>query len=77
MNALVDKAFAAISKPPEAEQEAIAREVLDRIAADARWDELLSDPRSGRALSRLAEHARAELADGRFSNSDPSDRSEA
>jgi hypothetical protein len=38
MNALLDKAISAIKKLPEPEQEAIAREVLERIEADARWD---------------------------------------
>ena len=77
MNALVEKAVEAISKLPEAEQEAIARDVLDRIAADACWDDRFADPRSERALSRLAAEARKEVQDGAFSNSDPSDRGEA
>jgi hypothetical protein len=51
MNALLDKAISAIQKLPEAEQEAIAREVLERIEADARWDTLLSDARSEAALN--------------------------
>ena len=41
MNALLDKAISAIQKLPEAEQEAIAREVLERIEADARWEHCL------------------------------------
>jgi len=36
MSALLDKAISAIQKLPEAEQETIAREVLERIEADAR-----------------------------------------
>ncbi len=64
MNALLDKAIAAMSRLPDAEQEAIAREVLDRIDADARWDKLLADPRSAKALSRLASEARDEIARG-------------
>ena len=62
MNALLDKAVAAISKLPEAEQEAIAREMLDRLEADARWEKLLADPRSEAALSRIAAEAREEIA---------------
>ena len=57
MNALLDKAISAIRKLPEAEQEAIAREVLDRIEADACWDALFADPRSGALLERLADEA--------------------
>lgn len=57
MNALLDKAISAIQKLPEAEQEAIAREVLERIEADARWDALFADPRSEALLDRLADEA--------------------
>ena len=57
MNALLDKAISAIQKLPEAEQEAIAREVFERIEADARWDTLFADPRSEEALQRLADEA--------------------
>jgi hypothetical protein len=62
MSALLDKAISAIRKLPEAEQEAIAREVLDRIEADARWDALFADPRSGALLKRLADEALAEAS---------------
>jgi hypothetical protein len=34
MNALLDKAIFAVRRLPEAEQEAIAREILERIEAD-------------------------------------------
>ena len=71
MNALFDKAIAAIAKLPDAEQEAIAREMLDRLEADARWDKLLTDPRSKAALSRLAAEARADIARGDVTDGDP------
>lgn len=58
MNALLDKAIAAVSRLPDAEQEAIARELLDRIEADRRWDTALADPRSEALLRRLADDAR-------------------
>lgn len=64
MNALLDKAIAAMTELPEAEQEAIARDVLDRLEADARWDALLADPRSNAVLSKLAAEARADIARG-------------
>ena len=72
MNALVTKAIAALVKLPEAEQEAIARVVLDRIEADARWDEVLADPRSETLLSRLAAEAREEISKGDVLDFDPS-----
>ena len=71
MNALLNKAFAALSKLPESEQEAIAREMLDRLAGDARWDKLFADPRSRAVLDRLAAEARAEIANGDVIDDDP------
>jgi hypothetical protein len=74
MNALLDKAIFAIRKLPEAEQEAIARELLNRIEADARWDALLADPRSESLLERLADEALDEIRRGDVVDGDPGDR---
>jgi hypothetical protein len=76
MNALLNKAIAAMSRLPEAEQEAIARDVLERIDADARWDKLLADPRSPGALSRLAKEARDDIARGDVVDHDPSTKTQ-
>lgn len=72
MNALLDKAISAIQKLPEAEQEAIAREVLERIEADERWEKLFSDPRSETLLERLADDALDEVRQGKVIDGDPS-----
>jgi hypothetical protein len=74
MNALLDKAIFAIRKLPEAEQKAIARELLDRIEADARGDTLLADPRSESLLDRLADEALDEIRRGDVVDGDPGDR---
>jgi hypothetical protein len=74
MSALLDKAIAAIRGLPEGEQDAIAREVLERIEADAKWDKLLADPRSKDVLKRLATEAEAEIERGDVFESDPADR---
>ena len=74
MNALLDKAISAIKRLPEAEQEAIAREVLDRIEADARWDALFADPRSEALLERLADEALDEIRRGDVIEGDPGSR---
>jgi hypothetical protein len=74
MNALLDKAIFAIRRLPEAEQEAIARELLERIEADARWDALFADPRSEALLERLAEDALDEVSRGEVLDGDPGDR---
>jgi hypothetical protein len=71
MNALLDKAFAAVSKLPAAEQEAIARELIERLEADARWAALFADPRSEVVLARLAAEAREDIAAGRVVARDP------
>ena len=71
MNALFDKAIAAIAKLPDAEQEAIAREMLDRLEADARWEKLFADSRSSGTLSRLAAEARDEITSGEVCDFDP------
>ena len=74
MNALLNKAIAALSKLPEAEQEAIARDVLDRLGSDARWDTLFADPRSSATLARLAAEARDDIAHGHVIDGDPSSK---
>jgi sugar-specific transcriptional regulator TrmB len=74
MNTLLDKAIFAIRKLPEAEQEAIARELLERIEADGRWDALFADPRSEALLERLADEARDEVRRGEVYDGDPGDR---
>ena len=74
MNALLDKAIFAIRQLPEAEQEAIARELLERIEADARWDTLFADPRSEALLERLADEALDEIRRGEVIDGDPGDR---
>ena len=74
MNALLDKAIKAIEKLPEAEQEAIAREVIERIEADARWDALFADPRSEALLERLADEALDEIRRGAVVDGDPGSR---
>jgi hypothetical protein len=74
MNALLDKAIFAIRQLPEAEQEVIAREILMRIEADARWDVLFADPRSEALLHRLADEALEEVSRGEVIDGDPGAR---
>lgn len=74
MNALLDEAIFAIRKLPEAEQEAIACEILERIEADARWEALFADPRSEHALQRLAAEAEAEIERGEAFDLGPAGR---
>ena len=70
---MIDKAILAIRKLPPSEQEAIARELLDRIEADTRWEQLFDDPRSQSLLDAMAQDALIEDAAGRTTCGDPSD----
>ncbi len=74
MTILLDKAIKVLRQLPPEEQDALAREVLDRIAADQRWEALLSDPRSGPLLDRLVREVRADVAASDIVIGDPSDR---
>ncbi len=74
MTELLNKAFEAVSKLSREEQDAIARELIARIEADARWDELFPDPRSETLLKRLADEAEADEASGGVLDHDPANR---
>ena len=74
MTRLLEKAVAALENLPAPEQDAIARELLDRIEADERWERLLDDPRSSGTLARLAGEARTDIAAGDIQDGDPSVR---
>jgi len=74
MTVLLDKAIKVLRQLPPEEQDALAREVLDRVAADQRWEALLSDPRSGPLLDRLVSEVRADIEAGDIVDEDPSDR---
>lgn len=75
MNATLKRAIDAVRVLPQAEREAIARELLDRLEADARWDKLLADPRSEALQDRLAEEVADDNKFGRSIVGVPSDRS--
>ena len=72
MTELLNKAFDAATRLPADEQDALARDILATLAADARWDALFADPRSEALLDRLADEALAEVARGAAIDGDPS-----
>jgi hypothetical protein len=74
MTVLLEKAMQAVSRLSAEQQDAIAREILDRLQADARWNDLLTDPRSPALLKRLADEARADIAKGEALDTDPAQR---
>lgn len=69
MTKLLEKAFDAVSKLPEQEQDAIAAWILEEIASERRWEELFAQ--SPQALEQLADEALAEFRAGRTQVLDP------
>ena len=56
MNYLIER----LQSKPEKKQEEYAAMFLHELDAQEKWDELFSDPRSHKLLSRMAEKARRE-----------------
>lgn len=65
----LEAAFSAASRLPEDAQDQLAVAILEELAADERWDELLAS--SHPALERLAEEALDEYRAGRTEELDP------
>jgi len=63
MTKALKKAFEAVSKLPEAEQDALAAAILEELESERRWDELFQ--RSADTLAKLAKEALAEDRAGR------------
>jgi hypothetical protein len=63
MTKLLQQAFDAISKLPDAEQDAVAEQLLRELEDERRWDE--SFLRSQDALERLAQKAREDVRGGK------------
>jgi hypothetical protein len=55
MNNLLDEAYAAAKKLPEAEQEALGALLLAEIEDNRRWDELLAQP--SEVIERIVDQA--------------------
>ncbi|MEQ1614803.1 MAG: hypothetical protein ABL904_18810 [Hyphomicrobiaceae bacterium] len=71
MTELLDIAIQAASRLPREQQDLIAREILDRIEANSRWDTVIADPRSEGLMKRLADEARNDIARGEVRDVDP------
>jgi len=63
MTRLLQKAFSEASKLPDAEQNIIAKWLMDEIQSERKWDELFSE--SEDALARLAQEALEEEEAGK------------
>lgn len=71
MTQLLQKAIAVTSALPETQQDTIAQNMLEEIAAEAKWES--SFARSQDALSELAAEALAEDREGKTKELDPSE----
>ena len=69
MATLLDRAMSEISKLPKRERDRIARWLLEEIASEKRWDEVLDG--SSADLDRLAAEALDEHRRGRSKPLDP------
>jgi hypothetical protein len=69
MTKLLEKAFQEAAKLSSEEQDALARAVLDELAAERRWDELFAT--SADLLDELSDKALAEHDAGRSRPLDP------
>ncbi len=69
MTKILQQAFDQAQQLDQEEQEALGRWLLEELASQRRWDELLA--RSQPQLSRLAEEALAEHRAGRTRPLDP------
>jgi len=66
MIALLEKAFAEAAKLSEAEQEALAQQILAEIESEKKWDVLFA-----RSHEKLGEEALAEFRAGRTEELNP------
>lgn len=73
MTELLQKAIDELKRLPAKEQDNIARELLEMLASERRWDGLFADPRSEGLLAKMAEKARRDVAAGDLIDGDPSD----
>jgi hypothetical protein len=62
MTELLQKAFAEAAKLPEAEQDELARSLLEDLTAEGNWDQAFAN--SQVQLAALADEAHAEFEEG-------------
>lgn len=74
MNKMLERAWAAISKLPDAQQEAIAANILDDLEAERGWEERFA--KSQDSLSRLSKRAGERITEDTTLPFDPSNRPE-
>ena len=64
MTKLLDQAIAEVEKLPDAEQDAIASLILERLADDEEWDHAFAGSQD--QLAAMAQRAREQVQSGRY-----------
>ena len=77
MPTILEQALDELKAMPADAQDAIARDLLNLIRSERKWDQLFADPRSEAVLKRLASEADDEAANGLDFDFDPSSRPSA
>ncbi|MGD0145199.1 MAG: hypothetical protein ABSC92_18775 [Rhizomicrobium sp.] len=72
MNKMLERALAAVKELPDAQQEAIAVNILDDLESERGWEERFA--KSQHDLARLSKRAGEHIADDTTLPFDPSDR---
>jgi len=71
MTNLLEKAFSEASKLPPQEQDALAAELLEELAAERRWATAFDSEESQDLLGKLADEAAAEHKAGQTEELEP------
>ena len=70
----IETALAELEQLPEDDQATIIGELLETIRSEAKWNKLFADPRSDALMEKMAAKVRADIAAGRVTDGDPSER---
>jgi hypothetical protein len=73
MHTLIEQAREELRAMPTDAQDAIARDLLDLIRAERKWEASFADPRRDELFDRMAQKVRADISAGRVTAGDPSD----
>ncbi len=73
MATVLEQALEELKAMPIDAQDAIARDLLDMVRSERKWDQLFADPRSDALFERMAKKVRSDVIAGRVTKGDPSD----
>ena len=62
MPTVLEQALEELKAMPAEAQDAIARDLLDIVRSERKWDQLFADPRSDALFDRMAKKIRSDIA---------------